>query len=280
MARLCRFPVRSHEAPGRRGFTLIELLVVIAIIAILAAMLFPVFAHAREKARQTSCISNLKQMGTAMLMYAEDSDGLFPPAVARPSRSQKNYYEMSWMAVLEPYIKSRGVYICPSSGFRSLDYQSNNDLIRNYGYAPTNRAAGYEAARALTGPFGDAYWEGIGGFYGIPIGGYLEDTPSYSQSQIARPTETILLCDQAAFDWGLASLKPGQLWFPEPRHLLEPDVKGADGRTAPQGILNSVFVDGHVKAMKHDAFWKIKPKHTYRFSAGGDDVFWHFWPYE
>jgi prepilin-type N-terminal cleavage/methylation domain-containing protein len=280
MANPCRFPVRSPKAPGRRGFTLIELLVVIAIIAILAAMLFPVFAHAREKARQTSCISNLKQLGTAMLMYAEDSDGLFPPAVARPSRAQKNYYEMSWMAVLEPYTKSRGVYVCPSSGFRSQDFQSNNDLIRNYGYAPTNRAAGYEAARAITGPFGEAYWEGIGGFYGVPIGGYLEDTPSYSQAQIARPAETILLCDQAAFDWGVAILKPGQLWFPEPRHLLEPDVKAADGRTAPQGILNSVFVDGHVKAMKHDAFWKIQPDYTRRFSAGGDDVFWHFWPYE
>src|SRR5229473_2812966 len=68
---------------GRHGFTLIELLVVIAIIAILAAILFPVFAHAREKARQTSCLSNLRQLATGMAMYAEDSDGLYPPAVAR-----------------------------------------------------------------------------------------------------------------------------------------------------------------------------------------------------
>src|SRR5437868_6204128 len=81
----------------RRGFTLIELLVVIAIIAILAAILFPVFAQAREKARQTSCLSNLKQLSHAMLMYAGDYDELFPPVVARASRQETNLYLMSWM---------------------------------------------------------------------------------------------------------------------------------------------------------------------------------------
>ena len=70
----------------RRAFTLIELLVVIAIIAILAAILFPVFAQAREKARQTSCLSNLKQLSSAMLMYAQDYDGLFAPVIGRPNR--------------------------------------------------------------------------------------------------------------------------------------------------------------------------------------------------
>src|SRR4030081_1131036 len=63
---------------GRQGFTLIELLVVIAIIAILAAILFPVFAHAREKARQTSCLSNLRQLSMAYLIYLQDNDEVFP----------------------------------------------------------------------------------------------------------------------------------------------------------------------------------------------------------
>ena len=68
----------------KKGFTLIELLVVIAIIAILAAILFPVFAQAREKARQTSCLSNMKQLGTATQLYMDDYDETFPPAKLYP----------------------------------------------------------------------------------------------------------------------------------------------------------------------------------------------------
>src|ERR1700709_463295 len=68
----------SHGPPRRRGFTLIELLVVIAIIAILAAILFPVFAQAREAARQSSCLSNMKQLGTGMYMYTQDYDEVLP----------------------------------------------------------------------------------------------------------------------------------------------------------------------------------------------------------
>jgi len=285
MAALCRSPIVRQEQPGRRGFTLIELLVVIAIIAILAAILFPVFAHAREKARQTSCLSNLKQQGTAMLMYAQDYDGLFVPVMVRPSREVKNPYLWSWMHLLEPYTKNRGVFVCPSSGWKQVEYdradqQQYPDLIRNYGYVPTFRVRGYEQITAITGPFGEAYFEGIGGFYGIQTGEFLEDAPSYSEAQIARPVDTILILDHNTFDWGMGDNKRGDLWFPEPRHLLEPDVKGPDGRTAPQGILNCLFVDGHAKGLKHQAVWEIRPKYTTRVNAGGDDVYWRFWPYE
>src|SRR5438045_3772273 len=186
----------------RRGFTLIELLVVIAIIAILAAILFPVFAQAREKARQTSCLSNLRQLSSAMLMYAGDYDERFPPVVGRSTRQETNLYQISWMARLEPYTKNRGVFICPSSGHNSQDFTRNDDLIQNYGYAPTMQIRGTDAVEAFTGPYGTALWEGLGGFYGAPIGKFLHAAPSYTEAQIARPPEIVLLCDHAIFDWG------------------------------------------------------------------------------
>jgi prepilin-type N-terminal cleavage/methylation domain-containing protein/prepilin-type processing-associated H-X9-DG protein len=265
---------------GRHGFTLIELLVVIAIIAILAAILFPVFAHAREKARQTSCLSNLKQMGEAMLMYAQDYDERFCPVLARPDRKQPYLYLDSWMHLLEPYTKNRGVYICPSSGHTSQDYTKNDDLIHNYGYFPTLKIQGLDEAETIAGPFGTALCEGIGGFYGYPVGKFLEDTPSFNQAQIARPAETVLLCDHRLFDFGGTDPRQNVWIFPAPRHLLEPNIIGPDGQPAPQGILNALFVDGHVKGLTHQAFWQILPRYTHRLSAGGDDVFAHFWPYE
>jgi prepilin-type N-terminal cleavage/methylation domain-containing protein/prepilin-type processing-associated H-X9-DG protein len=95
----------------KRGFTLIELLVVIAIIAILAAILFPVFARAREKARQASCSSNTKQLGLGFLMYVQDYDERFPPqrdwAVSGSFRH--------WVDEIYPYVKNSQLYICPSA---------------------------------------------------------------------------------------------------------------------------------------------------------------------
>lgn len=96
----------------RKGFTLIELLVVIAIIAILAAILFPVFAKAREKARQSTCTSNLKQIMTSLNMYGQDYDERFPSG---PNWGSPDPWVL-WPDMLQPYVKSLDVYVCPSNG--------------------------------------------------------------------------------------------------------------------------------------------------------------------
>jgi prepilin-type N-terminal cleavage/methylation domain-containing protein/prepilin-type processing-associated H-X9-DG protein len=116
-----------------RAFTLIELLVVIAIIAILAAILFPVFAQARDKARMTSCLSNNKQLGLALMMYAGDYDDTLPPAkigASPPFRHNcaadgEGYplYPAFWQDVVVPYAKNRDIMICPSR--RDRGYQPN-----------------------------------------------------------------------------------------------------------------------------------------------------------
>ncbi|MES2465322.1 MAG: DUF1559 domain-containing protein [Armatimonadota bacterium] len=107
----------------RRAFTLIELLVVIAIIAILAAILFPVFAQAREKARQTACLSNLKQMGNAVMMYAQDNDEILPatgwqgPCTNPQTMATNDTFFSGVFAfplAIQPYVKNYGVLVCPS----------------------------------------------------------------------------------------------------------------------------------------------------------------------
>jgi prepilin-type N-terminal cleavage/methylation domain-containing protein/prepilin-type processing-associated H-X9-DG protein len=111
----------SHRRTSQRGFTLIELLVVIAIIAILAAILFPVFAQARDSARQTTCLSNCKQLGIALQMYAQDYDEGLPSwpfgsgagkLFSTPLFQQWGY--SSWVPVLMPYVKNNGVFACPN----------------------------------------------------------------------------------------------------------------------------------------------------------------------
>jgi len=122
----------------RHGFTLIELLVVIAIIAILAAILFPVFARAREKARQSSCMSNIKQLGTACLMYAQDYDEILPDE-DYDYNGNGTYNEAgadgTWRAAILPYVKNVQLYFCPSHRPSNRFDGSINDCGLNASYA-------------------------------------------------------------------------------------------------------------------------------------------------
>ncbi len=138
----------------RRGFTLIELLVVIAIIAILAAILFPVFARAREKARQSSCLSNCKQMGLATMQYLQDYDETFPfadisyavsvprPYTGSPSATHK------WPDMLWPYAKNKQMFKCPSHPHVWVSYGYNANL--GYWGTLTRTGAIYQGVKLAT----------------------------------------------------------------------------------------------------------------------------------
>ncbi len=120
-----------HRRPPS-GFTLIELLVVIAIIAILAAILFPVFAQAREAARKIQCGSNTRQMGTGMMMYTQDYDEVLPrtwTANFGPTNNPRD-----WSLDIEPYVKNLGIYRCPSSSLVIPPAAAGVIPNKHYGY--------------------------------------------------------------------------------------------------------------------------------------------------
>ena len=159
----------------RRGFTLIELLVVIAIIAILAAILFPVFARAREKARQTSCLSNLKQVGTAMLMYVQDYDEHYGQSLSGTTAGTVAVYH-----VLLPYMKNVQILQCPSKK-DEISTAGLNAVLGALGAPPL--AAGFNGTSYI---FNTAVWED-GNLTGLvaPI----------SDAEIGRPSETFTIGD-------------------------------------------------------------------------------------
>jgi prepilin-type N-terminal cleavage/methylation domain-containing protein/prepilin-type processing-associated H-X9-DG protein len=132
--------IKNTTTSRGRGFTLIELLVVIAIIAILAAILFPVFAKARERAKTTTCLSNLKQLGTALIMYNDDSNQRLPgntndlAGTGKPLGWRAPDAGRNWAESIFPYVKSLDVYVCPSGVPRQQVMNEDG----SYGNAGTN----------------------------------------------------------------------------------------------------------------------------------------------
>jgi prepilin-type N-terminal cleavage/methylation domain-containing protein/prepilin-type processing-associated H-X9-DG protein len=210
-----------------RGFTLIELLVVIAIIAILAAILFPVFGRARENARRSSCVSNLKQIGLGVLQYTQDNDEGMPRT-----------YNPGFRDVLQPYIKSKQIFVCPSANNRKLP---GTETAR-----PPEAPAGkqydgnplsyYVNVITQWGCGGATYFHGCGAwtsqenvFLNISAFSYPATTISIVEAQISKRTEYSIINTGACVDY---SSNADCLWS---GHL---------------GTSNFLFMDGHVKSLR------------------------------
>ena len=153
----------------KSGFTLIELLVVIAVIAILAAILFPVFAQAREKARQTSCLSNSRQYASAILMYAQDYDETFPMAAYPSADGVVTVY-----LAIDPYVRNKQVAVCPSEAMAMK-------MVDFFGYVAPNTPAYV------------SYGANLGLFVTNGFGGPLQVVPSLAS--IPRVAETVMTYD-------------------------------------------------------------------------------------
>lgn len=121
----------ANRTGATAAFTLIELLIVLTIIAILAAILFPVFAQARERARETTCASNLRQLGIALTVYAQDYDETFPAGMAAPVAPGRG-----WAGQVYPLVKSVGVYRCPDDATDDGDFTISYALNENLPAAP------------------------------------------------------------------------------------------------------------------------------------------------
>jgi len=202
-----------------KGFTLIELLVVIAIIAILAAILFPVFAKVREKARQTSCASNMKQIGLAVIQYTQDNDEKYPARQYHGSNSD------TWRISVFPYVKATGVFACPSNP---------SGTVKGYDGYPISYGGNYNSAPYYNQDFGNMY---PGGINGTGVFGD-SDAPGVALASIVSPAEVIAVQEQTNEGYADANVL---------NHYTGANHDLFAGHT---GMSNYLFCDGHVKALK------------------------------
>ncbi|MFQ3612018.1 MAG: prepilin-type N-terminal cleavage/methylation domain-containing protein [Fimbriimonadales bacterium] len=232
----------------RRGFTLIELLVVIAIIAILAAILFPVFAQAREKARQTTCASNVKQLLTAALMYQQDYDEKFHRLLtgARTLNNNPNGPDQAfgWEDALYPYTKNTAIYSCPSDNVARNDCTNPNAIWYPISYSWTHYQSGQWADSATFG-----------------VAAYYASEDSRPQAVIGRPAETIVMYElwttvsygrhMGWWRWDNTNIA-NPTWPDAPNSFAFNWCGSGDARMtigAHQGQTTFGFADGHAKAI-------------------------------
>jgi len=186
-----RTVVPSAPRSTRGGFTLIELLVVIAIIAILAAILFPVFAQAREKARATACLSNSKQIGTAVMMYVQDYDEMYPcnswdkPHIGTTDnttgRDTRSIVQWPWRIM--PYLKNKQVFVCPSDPKQGKDGWS--------GYTTT-----VDDDWGIPMPISVSHNQAIFGYGGTQgADDWVKQNPPLSLAAVPSPASTYLVAD-------------------------------------------------------------------------------------
>jgi prepilin-type N-terminal cleavage/methylation domain-containing protein/prepilin-type processing-associated H-X9-DG protein len=260
--------MKSHRVE-RKGFTLIELLTVISIIALLAAILFPVFSRARENARRASCQSNLKQIGLAINQYTQDYDGrtpmgeIYPFATSAetcastylPNLPLFNPYKTqpTWMGYIYPYTKSIQIYYCPSGPINSeaLEWKNAPGSDRRFGYSYNPNV------------LPQAKWEvnkNIDASCKVLPGWEATVAPSVLETRFTTPSTLAMLCDRATVDRGamVCDMAPGLIcqlggrddvthnygYSPSKRHL--------DGS-------NFLYVDGHVKWLSFDKYLTEKP---------------------
>ena len=197
----------SSRAPtrktSRRGFTLIELLVVIAIISILASILFPVFARARENARRSSCQSNLKQIGLGIQQYTQDYDEKYP--------LEQISSGIPYVSAIQPYVKSTQIFICPSAP-QTLRYDSGDDGVALDATWETRLSDGYQFVAR--------------GTYGMNTN--LTLTDGMSIAAVDQPAEVPLAFDCSWLGAGFATL-PGDNVMEAARHLDGSNIGYADG---------------------------------------------------
>ena len=221
--------------PTRKpAFTLIELLVVIAVIAILAAILFPVFAQVRERARMSACVSNMRQIGTSLMLYVQDYDETYPCIRFHGFGGQKGMRTYCWRNAIRPYLKSWDVMACPSNPFsHPVPFQPDVSFPQT---KPGSNAEGWEVEPE--GRMPPSYGMNSCASTFLPA-----DTkegaanPPIRLAQLVRPTQTILIGETT---WGVVDVELRNLWIDCPMVFSHSAGK----------VGNFIYYDGHVKSQK------------------------------